>query len=263
MKEIDYKYYYEQKEGEISFSKIPRGISNSVAFKNLTEANILGIVKTGRGKTVKVVNPTAYDKFLKTHFPEEVAGNSRAANISKLRNSKAVKRVGSNISFLRGSDKISVNGNVVDLSDYTRMYGLFSAYNPELVIDNLCIIENVETFLNAEKIFDTSHTFLHKYGRIGTEFLKKLKAKEVLVFSDYDLIGLDEYLKVKEFFPGATLYVPNNFITLFEKYSALLPERQLATARVKNNNEPIVVQIREMVLRSNRFLEQEILLLVK
>jgi hypothetical protein len=263
MKEVDFKYYYEQKEGEISFSKIPKGITKSSAFKNLTDANILRVIKTGRGKTVRVINPPAYEKFLKAHFPEEVAGNSRAANISKLRNSKAVKRIGSNISFLRGVGKISVNNIEVDLADYTRLYGLFSAYNPDLIIDKICIIENLETFLNAEKVFHTSYTYLHKYGRIGSEFLKKMKVNEVLVFSDYDLIGLDEYLKVKEFFPGATLYVPDNFTLLFEKYSAPLREKQLASVRVKGSNEPMVIQIREMVLKSNRFLEQEILLLVK
>src|SRR5688572_21672592 len=108
MKEIDFKYYYEQKDGEISFSKIPTGITKSSAFKTLTDANILCITKTGRGKTVKVINQPAYETFLRTHFPEEVAGNRRAANISKLRNSKAVKRIGSNISFLRGLGKIRV-----------------------------------------------------------------------------------------------------------------------------------------------------------
>jgi hypothetical protein len=263
MKEIDFKYYYGLKEGEMSFSKIPVGITKSSTFKNLTDAGILRITKTGRGKTVNVINPLAYEKFLSTHFPEDVGGNSRAANISKLRNSKAAKREGSNISFLRGVGQITVNGNTVDLGEHTRKYGLFSAYNPYLVIDKLCIIENLETFLNAERLFGLSYSYLHKYGRIGSEFLKKIKANEVLVFSDYDLIGLSEYLKIKEFFPGATLYLPNNFNLLFEKYSTPLPEKQVATGMVKNSIETIVVEIREMVLKSNRFLEQEILLLVK
>lgn len=263
MKEIDFKYYYGLKEGEMSFSKIPVGITRSAIFKNLTDAGILSITKTGRGKTINVINHSAYEKFLATHFPEDVAGNSRAANISKLRNSKAVGRDGSNISFLRGSGKITVNGSTVDLEEHTRKYGLFSAHNPDLVLDKLCIVENLETFLNAEKIFGFSYTYLHKYGRIGTEFLKKIKANEVLVFSDYDLIGLSEYLKVKEIFPAATLYIPDNFNLLFEKYSTLLPEKQVATGIVKNSVERVVVEIREMIVKSNRFLEQEILLLVK
>lgn len=262
MKEIDFKYYSALKEGEMSFSKIPVGITKSFTFRNLTDAGILSINKTGRGKTVNVINPSAYEKFLVTHFPENVAGSSRAANISKLRNSKAAKREGSNISFLRGAGQITVNGGMVDLGEYTRKYGLFSAYNPDLVVDKLCIIENLETFLNAERIFGFSYSYLHKYGRIGRDFLKKIKANEVLVFSDYDLIGLSEYLKVKEFFSGATLYYPANFNLLFEKYSTPLPEKQVATGMVKNSSEAIVIEIREMVLKSNRFLEQEILLLV-
>ena len=84
-----------------------------------------------------------------------------------------------------------------------------------------------------------------------------------MVFSDYDLIGLGEYLRVKETFPHATLYIPENFTALFEKYAAPLPEKQVAAGKVKDSTEKIVVEIREMVLKSNRFLEQEILLLVK
>jgi hypothetical protein len=263
MKEIDFKYYKELNTGELSFSKLPTGMVKSSAFKNLEEARILSIVKTGRGKTVKVINQSAYSKFLATHFPENVAGNSRAANISRLRNSKAGKREGSNICFLRGTGQITVNGNQLDLGEHTRKYGLFSAYNPNLVIDKLCIIENLEAFLNAEQVLDASYTYLHKYGRIGKEFLNKIQAREVLVFSDYDLIGLGEYLRVKEAFPHASLYVPENFTALFEKYATLLPEKQVAAGKVKDSTEKTVVEIREIVLKSNRFLEQEILLLVK
>jgi hypothetical protein len=115
--------------------------------------------------------------------------------------------------------------------------------------------------LNAERIFDLSYTFLHKYGRIGEDFLKRIKADELLVFSDYDLTGLNEYLKIKEFFPQANLYIPDDFHLLFEKYSTELPERQVATGKLRNCTEAVVVEIREMVLKANRFLEQEVLLI--
>jgi len=261
MKETDFKYYHELSTADTSFSKIPLSITRSDAFKSLCDANIIRINKIGRGKVVKVVNEPAYNKFLNTHFPDNVIGNSRAANISRLRSSKAGKREGSNISFLRGSGKITVNGFAVALEEYTKKYGLFSAYNPTLSIEKLCIVENLESFLNAEKLFEVSYTYLHKYGRIGIEFLRRIQATEVLVFSDFDLIGLNEYLRVREVFPKAMLFVPVNFDDLFEKYSAPLPEKQLASALVKGSTDPVVMKIREMVLKSNRFLEQEILLL--
>lgn len=261
MKETDFKYYHELSAGDTSFSKIPVTIARSDAFKSLCDANIISITKAGRGKLVKIINEVAYAKFLATHFPDDVIGNSRAANISRLRNSKAGKRESSNISFLRGSGQITVNGFTVALEEYTRKYGLFSAYNPTLTIEKLCLVENLESFLNAEKLFNTPYTYLHKYGRVGTEFLKRIQTNEVMVFSDFDLIGLNEYLKVKEVFPGATLFVPANFDNLFERYSTPLPEKQLASALVKSSTDPVVIRIREMVLKSNRFLEQEILLL--
>ena len=85
--------------------------------------------------------------------------------------------------------------------------------------------------------------------------------KGILVFVDYDFNGLDEYLRIKEVFTNAELYLPTNYSELFEKHSASLKGNKAKMSNaVKNSKDSIVMKIREQVARTNRFLEQEILI---
>jgi hypothetical protein len=263
MREIDRTYYLGLKQAAIAFSKLPVGMRDSTTFINLVKSGILIIAKNGRGKMVSISNHDSYLQFLDRYFPEDVIADSRAANIARLRNSKARAGTGSNISFLRGEKNVQVNNITVELSKYTNDFGLFSAYNPELSVDKICFIENLELFLSAEHVLGTDHVFIHKYGRVGKDFLARIKANDVLVCPDYDLVGLNEFLVIKAAFPQAALYLPENFDALFEKFSAPLPIKQTASAVVKTTQDPVICKIRDKVLASNRFLEQEIILLKK
>jgi len=57
------------------------------------------------------------------------------------------------------------------------------------------------------------------------------------------------------------LYLPTNYSKLFEKHSASLKGNKAKMSNaVKNSKDSIVVKVREQVARTNRFLEQEILI---
>ncbi|MCB0745001.1 MAG: hypothetical protein KDC67_13920, partial [Ignavibacteriae bacterium] len=59
----------------------------------------------------------------------------------------------------------------------------------------------------------------------------------------------------------AQLYLPSNYNELFDKHSASLKGNKAKMSNlVKNSQDSIVIQIREQVARTNRFLEQEILI---
>ena len=119
----------------------------------------------------------------------------------------------------------------------------------------------LETFLNAEKLLGKEYLLAHKYGRIGTASISMIKAKEVLVFVDYDFNGLDEYLRIKKVFENTKLFVPSNYNELFQKHSASLKGNKAKMSKaVKTSDDSTVVNIREQVARSNRFLEQETLI---
>ena len=80
----------------------------------------------------------------------------------------------------------------------------------------------------------------------------------MLVFVDYDFNGLEEFLRIKEVFDFAQLYIPENYDELFNKYSqSLKGNKAEMTKRIKQSSDRNVIKIRESIIRNNRFLEQQ------
>jgi hypothetical protein len=261
MKEIDYKIYTELKKGSISMGQIPKTVRNSQTYKNLLGAKILQTEKSGRGSKLIVKDQSSFNSFYSNFFSEEeVTSISKYSNIKKLRDSKSRKTVSANIFFIRGFKEIVINGEKVDLNKQTKQFGFFGVKLNTLEFPKICFVENLNSFENAEKLFGDEYIYLHKYGRIGFDAIKNIVAKDVMVFVDYDFNGLDEYLRIKNVFGNALLHYPNDFEELFKDYSKRIKGKQKQTKRVESSQLPEVIKIREMVSRSNRFLEQEILI---
>lgn len=262
MKDVDFKTYQLLLENKsVSKSVIPKSVLNSGTFQNLLQAEILKQSKLGRGFKIDVSKEIEFEKFFKSLFPEQDVSKTKSGNIKKYRNSKATKIDSSPIFLFRGFSTYKINGQIVDLKKQTRDFGLFSVIPNSVVADKICFVENLETFLNAEKLLGNEFLFVHKYGRIGKESISMIKAKEVLVFVDYDFNGLDEYLRIKEVFMNAELYIPSNYNELFHKHSASLKGNKAKMSKaVKTSDDSTVVKIREQVARTNRFLEQETLI---
>lgn len=260
MKELEYKVYKGLKTADLPVAQIPKSVRISLLFKNLQRAKIIDTRKSGRGSVFFVKNRELYDSFFNQHFSEtDNAPITKASNILRLRDSKA-RRVESKPLFLfRGFGKITINGNEVDLKHYTETYGLFSTINPSIKASKICFVENLESFLKAEKIFGQDYIYIHKYGRIGTKSISAFECDEVCVFVDYDFNGLDEYLRIKSQFPNANLYLPDNYEELFTKNSKPIKGQQKQSQRVATSTLPEVIKIRESVSRTSYFLEQEIL----
>ena len=261
MKEIDFKTYNFLKElKEISASKIPKSVFNSNIFQSLLSSNILLKEKKGKGFVVSINNENLFDNFLSKSFPVNSFSKSKSSNIKRYRDSKASQIKNEPIFLIRGFKKTLINSKELDLNYYTKTFGLFSIKNPIIIASKVCFVENLDTFLKAEKVLGNNYIYFHKYGRIGKDSIKKIEANEYSVFVDYDFNGLDEYLRIKSIYPNTKLYVPNNFNELYEKFSKSLKENKAKmTIRVKNSHLPEVVKIRELVLKNNKFLEQEIL----
>lgn len=263
MTDTEYKFYSSLKDTKtVSGSKIPKTVLNSSNFKQLLKGNILNAEKAGRGRQYVVVNQDAYMSFYRANFNDEfLKSTSRISNTLLYRNSKAAKTVSNNVFFLRGFVEIKLNNFVINLNDYTAKYGLFSFSGvKDLVADKLCFVENLECFFNAEKIIGNEYVFIHKYGRIGVNDFKTFITGNLLIFNDFDLIGLDEFLKIKEQNLNAQLFIPKDFELLFKKYSAAIKQgSQKPSERLKITKDANVQMIRNLVLNTNRILEQEAL----
>lgn len=261
MKEVDFNIYKSLSENKsVSKSTIPKSVLQSDIFQNLLRSEILKSIKVGRGLKIAVSREVEFEKFFKTSFPEQIVSKSKYENIKKYRNSKATKVDNNPIFLFRGFKSFQINNQLVDVEKHIIDFGLFSVIPNSVIVDKICFVENLETFINAEKLLGRDFLFAHKYGRIGKKSISMIQAIEVLVFVDYDFNGLDEYLRIKEVFKNAELYLPNNYNELFEKYSQTLSGNKAKMSNsVKNSKDSVVIKIREQVARTNKFLEQEIL----
>jgi len=243
-------------------SQIANSVLSSDEFKNLLDSKIISVEKIGRGKTYKVVDDNAFVKFLNKRFPHvHYSEITKVSNVAKYRNSKAERTQNSNIVFFRANKKVEINNQIVDLEYFTSNFGLFSCNLENLKTDKLCFVENLDTFLIVEKLLTFDFVFIHTYGRVGKKLLNKISTNEMIVFSDYDYVGLNEYLTFKEKFENAIFYMPTNYDKLVAMYSKSLKtknkQNQIPSAKVVNSKDEIVIKIREQLFRTNQFLEQQ------
>ncbi len=259
MNQTNFRTYRKLKEVSFLTEKaIPKTVLRSSHFKGLISSVILEKVKSGRGFRYEITKAKEFDVFFKTHFPEDIEVKNKSDNVRKFRNSKIQKTVSTPIFMLRGFNTIKINGSELNLEDYTKRFQLFACNAENIEAESICIVENLDTFLVVEKLLGTNFVFLHKYGRIGKESLGSLSTKQLLVFVDYDFNGLEEFLRIKEVFDFAQLYIPENYDELFGKYSqSLKGNKAEMTRRIKQSSDNNVVKIRESIIRNNRFLEQQ------
>lgn len=259
MNQTDFRTYKKLKEDSFLTEKaIPKTVLSSPHFKGLVSSLILEKTKSGRGFRYELNKPSEFESFFKTYFPEDIEVKNKNDNVRKFRNSKIQKTTSTPIFMARGFETIKVNGVELNLEDYTKNFQLFACNAEKIEAKRICIVENLDTFLVAEKLLGESFVFLHKYGRIGKESLSCLVTNQLLVFVDYDFNGLEEFLRIKEVFNFAQLYVPENYNELFGKYSqSLKGNKAEMTNRIKQSSDINVIKIRESIIRNNRFLEQQ------
>lgn len=241
-------------------SQIPRSVLKSDEFKNLLDSEIVIWEKSGRGKIYKISDETAFVKFINNRFPDvHFSEASKVNNVAKYRNSKAEKTKNTNVIFLRADSEIEINNKIVDLEYYTSNFGFFACNLESLKTQNLCFVENLDTFLIVENLLKFDFVFFHTYGRVGKDLVKKISAEKILVFSDYDFIGLNEYLNFCEIHNDVTFFMPDNYDELFTTFSKSFSKnaRQRPSEKVLNSQDEVVVKIREQLFKTSHFLEQQ------
>ncbi len=266
MKITDYNFLNKLKEGKVSCSSISKSIKEKDYFSYLLRNKIIELDGTWHRGSINInaSEQDSFNQFFNENFPSSVVSKiSRAENIRLLRNSKGRKTDSNSVVFLKGDATIQLNGETVDLNTYSKKHGLFSTVLSSLICEKLCFVENLYSFLYANKTIPNDYIFLHSYGRIGSDLLDKIDAKDILVFSDYDFVGLNEYLTVKKRFLQAVFFLPENYDDLFRKFSKPMnnsdSKGQKPSKQVKNSTDRIVVKIREQLYNEKFFLEQEIL----
>lgn len=252
-------------EGRLTASSISKSVKNSGDFNTLVDGKFIEYVpsKTGGG-IYSVKDKDALSKYFTNKFPNELQNTySAIGNINTFRNTKAGKRESQNIVLIRGFKKIKLNGIEIDLEKYTEKFGTFSAQLNSLETEKVCFVENLDSYLLAEQVIGKDFVFIHTYGGIGRPTVKKVIAKEILVFPDYDFKGLHNYLLVKSVFDFSKLFIPSNYTELFNNKSRTIKTKQgreqQPSKQVKDCEEEIIVNIRTQIYKNKKFLEQQAL----
>ena len=249
--------------GEVSRSAVPKNVLKTSQFKAFFNGQADGAItleKNGRGSTYKINERkrSIIQQYFDVTFPYSLDSvKNKFQSTLMFRNSKASKQKEKSIFFLKGHNAIKLNGVEFDLKQHTVMFGIAAFLSPQIEFEKICFVENKDVFLEIESLLGFGYVYVHKYGRIGKDDIKLFKTNEILVFSDYDYIGLNEYLTIKKEFDNTNFYIPKNYDELYEKYSRPIPERQIPSELVLLSNEDLVVKIRTKLQKENYYLEQQ------
>ena len=253
------------REGKINASSVSASVKKSGDLKTLLNGKFIKYSQAVTGGGSYLLNDRENLKlYFKSKFPKELQDNySAVGNIGTYRNTKIGKRTSQNVILVRGFKNVRINSKVVELEKFTNQFGTFSAQINKLETDSICIVENLDSFLLAEKVINKCFVFIHTYGGLGKSVLNKFKSKEILIFPDYDFKGLHNYLMIKKVFPNAKLFIPSDYEKLFETYSRTIKTKQgreqNPSKEVKESVDENVIKIRTDIYKSKRFLEQQAL----
>lgn len=262
MGKVEFNFYNTLKvEGRIA-NKIPKTIFSSSEFQMLLEAKIMSKIPSGRGYYYKVLKLDKFDSFYKNKYPRDaIEIVTEIDNQLKYRDTKATALKKDRIIFMRGTQKVILNDKEVDLKGATQDFKLLSTVFQTLQAKKICFVENLQPFLEVEKILGDEYTYIHFYGRLPRkEVLLNIECDEYLHFGDYDFLGLNEFLKAKEVFDNCKMYIPDNYDLLYKKFSRKREEKDTIYEKVKTSTISDVVRIREQLNKHNRFLEQQVVM---
>lgn len=252
-----------QNDGKVNASSIGNTVKKSSDFSTLLNAGIIEYLQSKTGGGVYVVKKKDdLESYYKNKFPEELNNQfSSISNIKTFRNTKAAKRESQNVVLIRGNRKVVLNSIEVDLRHFTNNFNTFALVLKNLTVEKVCFVENLDSYLIAEQVVNDDFIFIHTYGGLSKSVVNKISAKEIMIFPDYDFVGLNNYLIIKEIFPNTKLFIPENYDELYRTKSRTIKTKQgreqQATKRVYESTDESVIRIRTDIFKYKQFLEQQ------
>ena len=249
-------------------------------LQSLFETGVLEVGRSGAGKTVVVKKRDAFDIFVLRTYPSGLEGREetstpRSKAVAELRDSKKARETGPLVVLLRGLDncELRCGTEILPVAGLTELAGVVALRlgGREWAYDGvLAVVENLEVFWNFEKLGTGAQMALYAQGRLSGAILgwlgsQSMARARILHCGDYDPVGLDEYLRLKDACPGRVeLFLPTDFEALLSRYgkSELLHGSNGAVlARLRKTRDPEVRRLVTLLDRHGAGLEQEILLL--
>lgn len=253
-----------EREGRMAGSQVPRSLRTAGRIPQLLRVNVLEEQRSGSGRVLTVVDPEGLSEMLNTWYPGRFQAAQQTAidNVARYRSTKAGSKQAFRVVLLRGKGTVSLNEHTFDLGQATDRFGCAACLQPRLRAERICVVENLDTFHEAEGLLG-DRTYVHPYGRIGGKTFGALETEDLLHFGDYDFTGLADYLRLRKSFPQARLHLPPDLESLWGKLSSPLKAKAVVPRRVRESKLPEVKRVLDLLHRSGRFLEQQALFVAK
>ena len=221
----------------------------------------------GSGHIWAIKNVKLFNEHSLYYCPQEKIDPSmgeRNRNIKTSRDSKSHQRKKSfGPIFIRSLEPVRINSSLL-LNKELLSLGMGFIEKDINSIESLkiCTIENFENFHHPESgknLIENGWTLIYPNGRIGENFLKKIKAKKIKHWGDPDFVGLNEFAKIKSFFPEAELVIPSDYIKNISKFGSHIKEYQGASeaSLLLAKKDPLFRELLDEVQKSRMVFEQE------
>jgi len=266
--------------GHIPASKV-RG-RNRERLRSLFASGILKEESKAGGSRIVIESEEHFRKFITGCYPsglapEHAAFPPRASGVAAFRDSKRSGSRNCEPLLLRGfGDAVLCSeGKPFPVAELTGTFGMASFINngnPGFqYTGTVATVENLEMFLHFEDIRPEEKLAIYTGGRSSRLLLEWLASPgmsncRIVHYGDWDPVGLDEYLRIKDACPGRTsLFVPDNLEELFRRYSnsGLIEGNTAIHGRLRSSDDDSVKYVVSLIDRFNAGLEQEVLLLVR
>jgi hypothetical protein len=220
-------------------------------LRPLFAGGVLATETSGRGEVVEVRKPEQLLAWARHTFPSfegrwQGPGEfGRAQSIARRRSSKATgSGIGAGVLHLRamadGRGTATVNGVNFPVRELTAQHGVAAcivrADTRFEFTGQTVLIENLECFLNAERILPDASIFLNGAGRLSDQLIACLARSTflpapVLHFPDYDPVGLSDYLRLRAMLgQRVCLFTPPDI----ERRFTALADRRLISDKPRN-----------------------------
>ncbi len=257
---------------------------NTKRLQTLLETGVLEEVRSGGGRSYTPRNRDALERFALKEYPTgleasaEPAGTPRSQAVATYRDAKKAGSTDAEVVQLRiGSNENSKilhrNGEALPIVEWCKAADVaairLDADFQWSASATIAIVENLEVFLHFEKLQFQTDLILYAGGKLSGRVLDWLASPgmqecRIIHFGDYDPVGVDEYLRLKQRCPGRVeMYVPENIDVLFATYgkAKLLEDSSTLLIRLREEHDATVIQLTTLMDVHNCGVEQEVLLI--
>lgn len=253
--------------------------SAKAEVEHLRSNEIIGWKRSGAGAKYFIVDKTAIEKLINSNSYEgDLSKLSSKAKAVALHGNAHKGKDGSMLLLLSAvyDDVIWNNGrNTLNLYDYSSQFGVAS-----LVVKMeddwtsnkpIALVENLDLLIYAKLYFEKigfDGTVLFYSGNLSGKLLKWLNHKKrgasYIMFPDYDIVGLNNYIRVKkELGDILSMYIPGNLLELLSDHGdeKTLIKTQVSRTLIEQSVDKDVISVYKALLNTGNTLHQEGLML--